>query len=527
MELNLNGIKDVSAWSTYKLPSYDLQAMRKETFTNPAWLHFGSGNIFRAFIADAAQRMLNAGITDTGIICAESTFGTEIITQCYRPHDNLCVSVTLNADGSIDKEVIGSVAESLTLAYDMARISNIFNSPSLQLVSFTITEKGYAIKDSAGNLSDAVKADMNNGPQNCTHLMSILASLCISRFHACNKPLALVSMDNCSHNGEKLATAIITIADAWKDNGFITDAELDYLKSSVSFPWSMIDKITPRPDSKVEASLVSDGIKDVKAFVTHGGVYVAPFVNSERPEYLVIEDDFPNGRPALEKAGILFTDRNTVNKAEKMKVCTCLNPLHTCLAIYGCLLGYTSISSEMDSPELKSFITKMAYEEGMPVVVDPKIINPSDFLNEVLTKRLPNPFMPDTPQRIATDTSQKLSIRFGETIKSHLERGTAKDLKYIPLVLAGWLRYLLAVDDNGNVFTPSSDPLLNECQKSLSGIELGAHVDEAQLHSLLSNANIFGVNLCDAGLADKVTAYFNELISKKGAVLSTLKKYTA
>ena len=191
------------------------------------------------------------------------------------------------------------------------------------------------------------------------------------------------------------------------------------------------------------------------------------------------------------------------------------------------VLGYTSISSEMDSPELKSFITKMAYEEGMPVVVDPKIINPSDFLKEVLTKRLPNPFMPDTPQRIATDTSQKLSIRFGETIKSHLERGTAKDLKYIPLVLAGWLRYLLAVDDNGNVFTPSSDPLLNECQKSLSGIELGAHVDEAQLHSLLSNANIFGVNLCDAGLADKVTAYFNELISKKGAVLSTLKKYTA
>lgn len=124
-------------------------------------------------------------------------------------------------------------------------------------------------------------------------------------------------MDNCSHNGEKLATAIITIAGAWKDNGFITDAELDYLKTSVSFPWSMIDKITPRPDSKVEASLVADGIKDVKAFVTHGGVYVAPFVNSERPEYLVIEDDFPNGRPTLEKAGILFTDRNTVNKAEK------------------------------------------------------------------------------------------------------------------------------------------------------------------------------------------------------------------
>ena len=314
MELNLNGIKDVSAWSTYKLPSYDIQAMQKETFANPAWLHFGSGNIFRAFIAAAAQRMLNAGITDTGIICAESTFGTEIITQCYRPHDNLCVSVTLNADGSIDKEVIGSVAESLTLAYDMTRISDIFNSPSLQLVSFTITEKGYAIKDSAGNLSDTVKADMKNGPQNCTHLMSILASLCISRFHACNKPLALVSMDNCSHNGEKLEAAIITIADAWKDNGFITDAELDYLKTSVSFPWSMIDKITPRPDDSVEVILRKDGVEELDTIVTFKHTYAATFVNAEETEYLVIEDDFPNGRPDMEKGGIIFTDRETVDR---------------------------------------------------------------------------------------------------------------------------------------------------------------------------------------------------------------------
>ena len=87
MELNLNGIKDVSAWSTYKLPSYDLQAMRKETFTNPAWLHFGSGNIFRAFIAAAAQRMLNAGITDT----SQDTGGRTAPPLCgSNPEETLC-----------------------------------------------------------------------------------------------------------------------------------------------------------------------------------------------------------------------------------------------------------------------------------------------------------------------------------------------------------------------------------------------------------------------------------------------------
>lgn len=525
MKLTLQGIKNTGDWKGYRLPEYNIEKMRRTTSDAPVWLHFGAGNIFRAFICAAAQRLLNQGASDTGIICAES-HGTELITECYKPHDNLCVSVTMNPDGSIDKEVIASVAEAVTTAFDLDRLTEIFCAPTLQMVSFTITEKGYAIRDSLGEVTPEVKADMDNIPDKSTHLMSLLARLCIRRFHACGKPLALVSMDNCSHNGEKLEEAIAAIASAWREHGYIDDEELNYLKTSVSYPWSMIDKITPRPDAKVEASLEADGIDDIMAFVTPGGVYAAPFVNAERPEYLVIEDNFPNGRPALEKAGILFTDRETVNNVEKMKVCTCLNPLHTCLAVYGCLLGYTSISDEMNSRELKTLITKMAYEEGMPVVTDPGIINPKDFLSEVLTQRLPNPFMPDTPQRIATDTSQKLPIRFGETIRLHLERGTADKLRYIPLVLAGWLRYLLALDDNGNAFTPSSDPLIDECRQALSGISLGDHVSEAALHPLLANSNIFGVDLEEAGLAAKVTDYFNELIAGKGAVLTTIRKYT-
>lgn len=101
-----------------------------------------------------------------------------------------------------------------------------------------------------------------------------------------------------------------------------------------------------------------------------------------------------------------------------MKVCTCLNPLHTALAIFGCLLGYTLISEEMKNPLLKKLVETIGWKEGMPVVINPGILRPEDFLTEVLTVRIPNPFMPDTPQRIATDTSQKLPIRFGETIKA-------------------------------------------------------------------------------------------------------------
>lgn len=526
MQLTLNGIKDKDGWKGYSLPQYDIEAMCERTKTAPTWLHFGSGNIFRAFICASVQELLNKGIMDKGIICGES-FGTDIITECFRPHDNLSIAVTLNANGQIDKEVIASIAESVTTAYDMDRITEIFCAPSLQMVSFTITEKGYAIKDTKGNLLPVIAGDMKAGPDNCKHLMSLMAALCIKRMHACGKPLALVSMDNCSHNGEKIREAVLGVADAWKRNGFIDDSEFYYLLTSVSYPWSMIDKITPRPDKRVEDQLVADGVEDVKQFVTTNGIYIAPFVNAEKPQYLAIEDDFPNGRPEFEKAGIMLTDRDTVNKVEKMKVCTCLNPLHTALAIYGCLLSHTSIAEEMKDTELSTLVSKMAHTEGMPVVVNPGIINPVDFLNEVLTERFPNPFMPDTPQRIATDTSQKLPIRYGESIKAHIEKGDVDTLKFMPLVLAGWLRYLLAVDDNGNVFEPSADPLLSECQEKLKGITLGSSVSAEQLKPLLSNEVIFGVNLYEAGLADKITQYFNELIAGPGAVRATLKKYTA
>lgn len=122
-----------------------------------------------------------------------------------------------------------------------------------------------------------------------------------------------------------------------------------------------------------------------------------------------------------------------------MKVCTCLNPLHTCLAVYGCLLGYTKISDEMRDAELAAFIRTMGYAEGLPVAVDPGILDPKEFIDTVINVRFPNPFMPDTPQRIATDTSQKLPVRFGEMLKAYIAEPDrdASQLKYIPLEFAG------------------------------------------------------------------------------------------
>ena len=242
----------------------------------------------------------------------------------------------------------------------------------------------------------------------------------------------------------------------------------------------------------------------------------------------MIEDWFPNGHPPLEKAGVLFTTRETVEKIETMKVTTCLNPLHTVLAIHGCLLGHRTIADAVTDPELKAFVEKVGYVESMPVVVDPGVISPAAFIRTVLEVRFPNRFLPDAPQRIATDTSQKIPVRFGETLKSYVKRGLGEErgLTAIPLVFAGWLRYLLAVGDDGLPMECSPDPRLAELQGKLASIHLGDRGPfDAVLDPILSDARIFGIDLVAHGLAGKVKTYFTEMLAGPGAVRATLKRH--
>ena len=132
--------------------------------------------------------------------------------------------------------------------------------------------------------------------------------------------------------------------------------------------------------------------------------------------------------------------------------------------------------------------------------------------------------MPDTPQRIATDTSQKLSIRFGETVKAYIaENKDLNELKVLPLVYALYLRYLLALDDEGKPFTLSPDPMTTTFQPMLDGITLGSTGDfEKQLQPILANEKLFGLDLNGTVVGSKVVEYFTKLVSGKGAIRSTI-----
>lgn len=535
MKLSYSGIADRTGWENagVKLPSYNPAEIAAETRKAPVWLHFGAGNIFRGYIAALQDTLLGNGDAESGIIAAES-FDYEIIDKIYTPFDNLALTATLCADGTTSLRVVGSLSEGVKAdssdEASYSRLKEIFRSPSLQMVSFTVTEKGYGLNGLDGAFLPVVADDIAGGPAKAKHIMSVTTAMLFERFSAKAGKIAVVSMDNCSHNGEKLRSAVLTVARAWTERGFTGNDFLQWVsdENEVSFPWTMIDKITPRPSEVICERLASLGIESMAPVVTSRKTFIAPFVNTEKAQYLVIEDRFPNGRPALEKAGVYFTDRETVNKVERMKVTTCLNPLHTALAVYGCLLGYKSISAEMNDAELSRLVRAIGYDEGLKVVTDPLILSPREFIDEVVGQRLPNPFIPDTPQRIATDTSQKIAIRFGETIKAYSASPDLDEnsLVFIPLAIAGWLRYLLGVDDNGDRFERSPDPMLADLAKALDGISLGNTLRaEEAFAPLFKNKSVFGADISGTAIAAKITAMFKELASGEGAVRATLRKY--
>lgn len=536
MKLTLEGIKNREAWEKagITLPGYDVEKVSEKARKEPEWVHFGIGNIFRIFIGGIADGLLEEGVLDRGITCVE-TFDYDVVDKIYDPYDNLGLSVILHGDGVREYKVLGSLAEAVKAQSSdpeqWNRLKEIFRSTSLQMVSFTITEKGYALQKADGTWLPYVKADIENGPERANGAMAVLVAMLFERYQAGKYPLALVSMDNCSRNGEKLRESVLTMAEEWQKKGFVDADFLAYVsdEQTVAFPWTMIDKITPRPSEQIAADLEKLGVENMQPVITGKKTYIAPFVNAEKPQYLVIEDSFPNSRPALEKGfGVYLADRNTVNLSERMKVTVCLNPVHSATGPLGVVLGYDLFAHMLNTNEDMMKMARMvAYDEGLPVVEDPGILSPQAFVDELFNDRFPNEYLGDTNLRLAVDVSQMVGIRFGETIKAHVAKyGNASRLTAIPLGIAGWLRYMLAVDDEGRDYELAPDPMNEELQEQLGDIVVGKpETLKDQLKPVLSNERLFFTDLYKARVGEKVEEMFREMIAGKGAVKATLHKY--
>ena len=224
MKLTLNGIKEHEAWENagIQLPGYDVEKISAKAKEAPVWVHFGIGNIFRVFIGGIADGLLEEGILDRGITCVE-TFDYDVVDKIYEPYDNLGLNVILHGDGNREYKVLGALAEAVKAqSSELAqwnRLKEIFTSKSLQMASFTITEKGYALHKADGTWFPFVQADIQNGPDKATGAMAVLVAMLYERYKAGKYPIALVSMDNCSQNGAKLRESVLTMTEEWKKAG--------------------------------------------------------------------------------------------------------------------------------------------------------------------------------------------------------------------------------------------------------------------------------------------------------------------
>ena len=163
----------------------------------------------------------------------------DVEDKIYDPYDNLGLSVILHGDGTREYKVVGAFAEAVKAqssnVAQWKRLKEIFTSKSLQMVSFTITEKGYALQKADGTWFPFVEADIKNGPDKACGAMAVLVAMLYERYKAGRYPIALVSMDNCSQNGAKLRESVLTMTEEWKKAGFVDICLYKREPCSVSF----------------------------------------------------------------------------------------------------------------------------------------------------------------------------------------------------------------------------------------------------------------------------------------------------
>ncbi|MFD1254164.1 Mannitol 2-dehydrogenase [Devosia equisanguinis] len=401
----------------------------------PGIVHFGVGNFHRAHQAVYLDALFNSGEGhDWAIIGAGTRASDAAMRDVLRQQDWL-TSVVEQEAGSSSAHITGVMVDYLEPGDSQSVIAALTN-PAIRIVSLTITEGGYYI-DPASQKFDPTHPDIAwdaahfDTPKTAFGL--ILAGL-VKRRDAGIAPFTVMSCDNIPGNGHVTENAIAGLAQ------LIDPALAEWVKSSVAFPNGMVDRITPATSDR-EKNLLAE----------HFGIEDGWPVFCESFKQWVLEDNFPAGRPALEKVGVQFVD--DVAPYEHMKI-RILNGGHATIAYPAGLLDIHFVHEAMEHPLVSAFLKKVESEEIIPIV--PPV--PDTDLNAYFAlceRRFANPKIGDTIRRLALDGSNR-QPKF--IIPSALDRVRAgASVTGLALVSALWCRYCYGTTESGAVIEPN-DP---------------------------------------------------------------------
>ncbi|WP_370737838.1 mannitol dehydrogenase family protein [Gilliamella mensalis] len=476
---------EISALPQYikKRPTYD----RKKIVSRI--VHLGFGAFHRAHQALFIDRLLNTGNSDWAI-CEVNIVGGEQLIEDIRKQDHL---YTVLEKGAQSKEafVIGSVKESLLAQSDgIEVILEKMASPLIEIVSLTITEKGYCMLPGGVGLdfnNALIKADLVN-PEKPVSAPGVIVEALYRRMQRGLKSFTALSCDNIPENGVVLKKAILDLAKA-------RDFKLaQWIESNTTFPCTMVDRIVPAITSEtlIEIEGVLGGIVDPC------GIACEPFIQ------WVIEDNFVTNRPNWDQVGAEFV-KNVV-PYEEMKL-RMLNGSHSFLAYLGYLAGYVHINDCMNDASYKKATHQLMMAQQAPTLHVPSNVNLLEYANKLI-ERFSNPSLKHQTWQIAMDGTQKLPQRMLDSIRWHIKNDS--DFSLLALGVAGWMRYVGGIDDNHqpiDVKDPMSEQLQTIVKASVDGIE--------RVNCLLKLDVIFGADLPNnSQFREQVTTHYLTLMQK-------------
>ncbi|WP_439271839.1 mannitol dehydrogenase family protein [Pseudochrobactrum sp. HB0163] len=418
-----------------QLPQAIRQPNYNRTQLKAGIVHIGCGNFHRAHMAVYLDDLFNLGENlEWAIIGAGVRANDAQMRDLLMSQDFLSSVIELDPEG-VQARVIGAMTDFLPVEPGNPSLIKAMAEPAIRIVSLTVTEGGYFIDPKTGSFSPDhpdILYDGAHPDQPETAFGAIIAALKI-RHQNGDAPFTVMCCDNVPHNGDVTRDAVVGLAQL-SDPAFA-----HWISENVAFPNSMVDRITPATGQRERELAYSLGLDD-KAPVT-----CEPF------RQWVLEDNFPAGRPALEKVGVTFTD--DVHRFETMKI-RILNGGHAIIAYPAGLRDIEFVHEAMEDPQIRAFLDYVETHEILPIV--PPVPNTDlNAYKTLIIERFSNPDIGDTIRRLCLDGSNRQPKFIIPSIQDIIAKGG--DASGLILLSALWCRYCFGVSENGQEIAPN-DP---------------------------------------------------------------------
>jgi len=458
-------------------------------------VHLGLGAFHRAHQAVYTEAAIAAAGGDWGIVAVAPR--RRQLVDTIAAQGGLFSVVSQDRTGSRTR-VVGALSAVRHAPSDPAAVVALLADPATRVVTLTVTEKAYLLDPANGHLltDGALRAELAGTVAPAT-IPGLLVVGLRARAAADAGPIALVSCDNLPANGRRLRGAV---AQTLELAGTAAKPVVEWVAANVTFPCTMVDRIVPATTPATLATAQSAlGVVDLAA------------VAAEPYRQGVVEDDFPAGRPAWERAGVIMTD--DAGQWERLKL-RCLNGVHSALAYLGALAGCETIDRALALPGLPAVLERFVAEDVAPSLVPPDGQSVVAYGRSVLD-RFANPAIAHRTRQVAMDGSQKLPQRILHTMAARREAGASP--QWAALVVAAWMRYVCGYDDAGRQL-PLDDPLAEDIRKALAGGDGSA---AGTVDALLRLDQVFAPELAEDPVVRRLVVDWLDELSRHG-VAATL-----